>query len=228
MPGSDPFPSTVDGPVTNQARRAESRRRGEYPDAAVRLLEQALEHSLSLRSELPGWLSGRLAAAYRMLGRYDDEVRLLERYRDSQRTEEARSRYTARLSKASSIAERKRRPDSTALDSVRASMRRPWNPMPCRDEAGDIIAPRFSPDVVDHVTRALASHARSAQQKLDDALAQLCAEAHVNDVALEPLVATLKQAYGAMPPSRRRVARDTRYENALLLLLARYFKDEAA
>jgi hypothetical protein len=230
MPGYKPLPTTVTGPEADQVRQAESRSRGGNPEAAVRLLEEALKASLVLRSELPGWLCGRLAALYRTLGRYDDEVRLLEHYRDSQRTEEARTRYDARLSKARTIAERKRRPDSGALASVRAAMGRPHprRPMRCRDEASDDAAPGFSSDVLDRVTRALASSARSAQKQLGDALALLCAEAHAKEVPLEPLVSALKQAYSAMPPSRRPAEHDTRYDSALLILLALYFKDQAA
>ena len=53
---------------------------------------------------------------YRTLKRYDDEVELLERYRESQTSEEARTRFDARLSKARAIAERKRRPLTGALE----------------------------------------------------------------------------------------------------------------
>ena len=223
-------PSAVTRPSADQTQRAESRRSGGYPDAAVRLLEEALVASLARSPVLPGWLSGRLAALYRTLGRYDDEVQLLERYSESQRTEEARTRYTARLSKARTIAERKRRRDSVALDSVRASMRRPpaRPPVPCHAGADDDAVPRFSPAVVAQVTRALATNAQSEQTQLDNALALLCAEAHANNVALEPLVASLKGAYGALPPSKRRPKHDARYDHALLILLALYFKEQAA
>ena len=47
-------------------------------------------------------------------------------------------------------------------------------------------------------------------------------------VALEPLVASLKGAYGALPPSKRRPMDDARYDHALLILLALYFKEQAA
>src|SRR5205085_6814414 len=101
--------------------------------------EEALEASARLDPVLPGWLCGRLAALYRTLERYDDEVALLERYRDSQVTEEARVRYDARLSKARTIAERKRRRDSGAVASVRRVIARP---RPERAAVPDLDAPR--------------------------------------------------------------------------------------
>ena len=96
MPGYKPLPLSVTGSEADQVRQAESRRRGGDPATAIRLLEDALEASLLLTPVLPGWLCGRLAALYRTIGRHDDEVLLLERFRDSQEVEEARTRYNAR------------------------------------------------------------------------------------------------------------------------------------
>lgn len=125
MPGYKTLPTSMTGDAADQVREAEARHRTGDSGAAVHLLEEALSASVSAHGSYPGWLCGRLAALYRTLGRYDDEVRLLERYRDSQTSEEARTRYDARLSKARTIAERKRPRDSGALDSVRASLGRP-------------------------------------------------------------------------------------------------------
>ncbi|MEO8621450.1 MAG: hypothetical protein ABI625_10320 [bacterium] len=229
MPGYKPLPTTVIGPDADQVRQAESRNRGGNPEAAVRLLEEALEASVALRSELPGWLCGRLASLYRSLGRYDDEVRLLERYRDSQGVEEARSRYDARLYKARTIADRKRRQESGALASIRESMDRPRRrrgirPVPLAEVDG---AAWSAPDVLGQVTRAFTSTSRSAPKELYDALALLSADAHAKDISLEPLMAALKHAYSAVPTSRLR-SRASHYDNALLILLGFYFKDEAA
>jgi hypothetical protein len=69
---------------------------------------------------MPAFLCGRLATLYRRLGLNDEEVALLVRYRDSQTSDDARSRFQARLSKAQVLADRKRRRDSGALASVRA------------------------------------------------------------------------------------------------------------
>ena len=49
-----------------------------------------------------------------------DEVALLEGYRDSQRADEARTRFDARLSKTQAIAVKKQPRDSTARASIRA------------------------------------------------------------------------------------------------------------
>ena len=227
MPGYKPLPSTVTGPDADQVRQAESRRRGGDPLAAVRLLEEALAASVDLRQELPGWLCGRLAALYRTLGRYDDEVHLLERYRESQRREEARTRYDARLSKARTIAERKRRRDSGALQSVRVSMGRPTHRRPAlvRDDAFE-EAHAFSRAAVDALTSALANGSASDTKQLDDALALVCAEAHANESPVEDLVAVLRRAAVALPATNAGAPRDSRYESALLLLLALFYKEQ--
>src|SRR3954471_13145499 len=125
MPGYKALPSFMTGAAADQVREAEARHKVGDSATAVQLLEEALAASVAVRPAYPGWLCGRLAALYRTLGRYDDEVHLLERYRESQTSEEARSRYDARLSKARTIAERKRRSDSGALSSVRQVLRAP-------------------------------------------------------------------------------------------------------
>lgn len=226
MPGYKPLPTSVTGPEADQVRQAESRRRGGHPEAAVRLLEEALDASLDLRAELPGWLCGRLAALYRTLGRYDDEVHLLERYRDSQATEEARTRYDARLSKARTIAERKRRPDSGALDSVRASMGRPAHrrPVLVRDERAQ--SPTFSSAATDALARGLANMMPSGEQELEDALALVCAEAHANEIPVEELVGALRHAAAGSNGVKAARVRDSRFDSALLLLLALYYKEQ--
>lgn len=229
MPGYRPLPSTVTGPEADQVRQAESRRRGGDPAAAVRLLEEALAASIDLRQELPGWLCGRLAALYRTLGRYDDEVHLLERYSESQRREEARTRYDARLSKARTIAERKRRRDSGALQSVRVSMGRPTHRRPTlvRDVEYE-EAHAFSRATVDALTSALANGSASDTKQLEDALALVCAEAHANESPVEDLVAVLRGAVVALPGTKAAAPRDSRYESALLLLLALFYKEQQA
>lgn len=231
MPGYKPLPLTVTGAEADQVRQAESRRRGGDPDTAIRLLEDALEASLLITPVLPGWLCGRLAALYRTIGRHDDEVRLLERYRDSQEMEEARTRYSARLSKARTIAERKRRSDSGALDSVRALMSRPSSRRTATTRslvASDPeLHPVFSAAVIAQLREALSGGHRD-QRSLDDALISLRDEAHANELPVETMVAELKAAYDAVAGTPPATARDTRYDSALLLLLALYFNEQAA
>src|ERR687890_122010 len=119
MPGYRSLLVHLSGRAADHAREAEASQRHGDPQTAARLLEEALQASLRTRSEMPGWICGRLASIYRTLKRYDDEVELLERYRESQSSEEARTRFDARLSKARAIAERKRRPVTGALETVR-------------------------------------------------------------------------------------------------------------
>src|SRR5436190_18260981 len=119
MPGYRSLSAHLSGNVAEHAREAELSQRHGDPETAARLLEEALNASLRSRPEMPGWVCGRLASIYRTLKRYDDEVELLERYRESQTSEEARTRFDARLSKARAIADRKRRPVTGALETVR-------------------------------------------------------------------------------------------------------------
>ena len=100
-------------------RYAEVLQRAGDPDEAVLLLEATLEAYLRTVPELPGWLCGRLASLYRSVKRYDDEVRLLEQYSESQSSDETRTRFDARLSKARAIADRKRHFDTNVFASVR-------------------------------------------------------------------------------------------------------------
>src|SRR5678816_3512484 len=119
MPGYRSLSTHLSGTAADHAREAEAHQRGGDAAMAAQLLEEALEASVRTRPEMPGWICGRLASIYRSLKRYDDEVLLLERYRESQTSEEARTRLDARLSKARAIADRKRRPVTGALETVR-------------------------------------------------------------------------------------------------------------
>ena len=125
MPGYRALPDKTAGGIANATRDAEAtQRNGDLP-TATRMFEAALDASLEASPILPGWLCGRLAALYRTLQRYDDEVRLLERYRESQTSEKARTRYDARLSKARALAHKRRRSESTALTSIKEVIDRP-------------------------------------------------------------------------------------------------------
>ena len=211
MPGYKPLPITVTGPAADQARQAEFRRKGGDPDTAVRLLEEALDASVRLDAVLPGWLCGRLAALYRTLERYDDEVSLLERYRDSQVTEEARVRYDARLSKARTIADRKRRRESGAVQSVRRVIARPR--VAAVAAVPDLDVPRgFSSGTIEALALGVQVPAL-----LDGALSTLCAEARDKAQSFEEIITALKDAFGER-------AGDSSYDAALLHMLSLYFE----
>ena len=62
---------------------------------------------------LPYRLTGRLAAVYRLLRRADDEVRLLERFHESQSDPAMQTRFSSRLSKARAVAMRQTRSRSS-------------------------------------------------------------------------------------------------------------------
>lgn len=69
---------------------------------------------------MPTFITGRLAMLYRSLGQLDNEVELLERYKNTETSDATRHRFEARLAKARALAERSRTRDSVALASVRA------------------------------------------------------------------------------------------------------------
>ena len=91
---------------------------------AAALYEQAFCRALSHDGDVPASIVGRLAVIYRRLGQFDDEIFLLERYRDSLTSDELQARCRARLTKAYALAAQHRISDSVALASVRASTER--------------------------------------------------------------------------------------------------------
>ena len=120
MPGYRELPESLTGAAADSARDAARLEQDGDRTAAVERYEAALTEALLVSPEVPAFLCGRLAMLYRTLGRHADEVALLERYRDSQGADEARTRFDARLSKAIALAVKNRPRDSTALASVRA------------------------------------------------------------------------------------------------------------
>ena len=119
MPGYRPLGDDRNGEAEREARAAEELvRNGDHAGAAV-MLEDAVRRCAASSAPMPPWLCGRLATVYRTLQRYDDEVDLIARYRESQVTDEARTRYDARRSKAEALAEKYRARDSGALASIR-------------------------------------------------------------------------------------------------------------
>lgn len=230
MPGYRTLSAHLSGTAADHAREAELSQRDGDPEAAARLLEEALEASLRARPEMPGWVCGRLASLYRTLKRYDDEVELLERYRESQTSEEARTRFDARLSKARAIAERKRRPLTGALETVRqvrhrSSQRRRTpprgQPVITATNGAAPVALRTFPEL----RGAIADVSPGGNVRLREALEAMCAEALATDAQIEHVVAALKYAWmeTPIPPDVTPEEWHERYSSALVEILALYF-----
>ena len=120
MPGYRELPDSLTGAAADSARQAAHLEQAGDRHGALELYEDALRAALRESPEVPAFLCGRLAMLYRTLGRHADEVALLEQYRDSQCSDEARTRFDARLSKATALAVKNKPKESTALASVRA------------------------------------------------------------------------------------------------------------
>jgi hypothetical protein len=232
MPGYRSLSSHLSGSAADHAREAELHQRSGDSDAAARLLEEALEASVRARPEMPGWICGRLASIYRTLKRYDDEVLLLERYRESQTSEDARTRFDARLSKARAIAHRKRRPETGALATVRqvrdrSSQRRRSTPGGMR-AIGD-SASRFSAAHLAELRAAFVDTSESSAIRMRAALTALSKDAKETNVPMEALVAELKSCWieTAAPASMSEDEWHERYANSLVELLAFYFEEQA-
>ncbi|HEX5972117.1 MAG TPA: hypothetical protein VFY85_09335 [Gemmatimonadaceae bacterium] len=229
MPGYKALPEEFDGPAADQVRYAEVLQRAGDAAEAVRLLELTLESCVRMKPELPGWLCGRLAALYRALKRYDDEVLLLERYRESQTSEDARTRFDARLSKARAIAERKRRTDTRALASVRRVITG-------RDDDDVVLTPvdmeeglAFRDETMTALREALvaATQADAGSGALASAVERLCAEAREQEHPPERMVAALRLAWRITPRPPLVPAEHWRavYQDALARSLAIHFAD---
>jgi len=228
MPGYRSLSAHLSGMAADHAREAEAHQRGGDAAMAAQLLEEALEASVRTRPEMPGWICGRLASIYRSLKRYDDEVMLLERYRESQTTEEARTRFDARLSKARAIAERKRRPVTGALETVRQVRRRSKERRRGPARAAATPTPPTLAGLTPAQTElraALVEFSPTGDARLRDCVVRLCAEGHERDLQMEDLVSTFKAAWEAtpVPPDVSLEAWCQRRSNALVALLAIHF-----
>ena len=229
MPGYRSLSSHLAGTAAEHAREAELRQRGGDPESAARLLEEALEASLRVRPEMPGWVCGRLASIYRTLKRYDDEVELLERYRESQTSEEARTRFDARLSKARAIADRKRRPTTGALETVRQVRHRSSQRRRTPARGQPVIVTTSSDDAdassAAELEAALRDLSPAGEHRLHAALAAMCADAHSESAHMEDLVAVLKRVWSETTPPAdfSETEWHERYSAALVHLLALYF-----
>jgi hypothetical protein len=228
MPGYRSLSTNISGDAAEHAREAELHQRGGDSEAAARLLEEALEASLRVKPELPGWVCGRLASIYRTLKRYDDEVALLERYRESQTSGEARNRFDARLSKARAIADRKRRADTGALATVRqvrvrsSQRRRTPSANPVISEQS---TPRFASPHLLELRAAFADLSSDSDDHLRMAMRHLSNDARKMNQPMESLVAMLKSEWTGTPKPRELSDAEwhERYAAALVELLAVYF-----
>jgi hypothetical protein len=230
MPGYRSLSTNLSGTAADHAREAELSQRHGDQHTAARLLEEALAASLRARPEMPGWVCGRLASIYRTLKRYDDEVELLERYRESQTSEEARTRFDARLSKARAIADRKRRPQTGALETVRqvrhrSSQRRRTPPRGQQVITTLGVATVGSSALQMELRAALVDRSSRRDERTRSALTALCAAAHADEMQMEHLVAALKRVWTDTPaPADMTEAQwHERYSAALVELLALYF-----
>jgi hypothetical protein len=235
MPGYRSLSVHLSGRAADHAREAELSQRHGDPHTAARLLEEALEASLRTRSEMPGWVCGRLASIYRTLKRYDDEVELLERYRESQSSEEARTRFDARLSKARAIAERKRRPVTGALETVRqvrhrSSQRRRTPPRGQAANGTTNGGALSRSDTQIELRAALADRSPTRDERIRAALVALSVGAQAENARMEQLVDTLKQTWTEMPMPAGFSPDEwhEQYSAALVELLAEYFGERSA
>jgi hypothetical protein len=238
MPGYKALPEHFSGRVAEGVRFAEILQRAGANDDAVQLLEHALELCVASSPQIPGWLCGRLAALYRTLKRYDDEVRLLERYRDSrQASDEAHSRFDARLSKARAIAERKQRTDTRAHDSVRTVIARGTTETSFPIAAADALdaarggASYFTAEAIQMLRDAfVAASADTEDAQLTRALVRVRDEARIRGHPPERMVTTLREVWrrSAAPPGVDTATWRARYRDALTRLLAMYFDESGA
>lgn len=229
MPGYKALPDEFIGPAAEHVRYAEVLQRAGDTHEAVLLLEATLDACEQGTTVLPGWLCGRLAALYRALKRYDDEVLLLERFRESQVSEDARTRFDARLSKARAIAERKRRTETRALSSVRRVMNgREDDEMPIKaTPLADVGV--FSDDTVHGIRAGLTTAAQNGLESaaLNDALVRVRDEVRDGAQAPERMVSALKVIWRTTPrpPAIGEVAWEAAYRSMLTRSLALFFQD---
>lgn len=212
-------------------RYAEVLQRAGDATEAVRMLEVTLDACGRVKPELPGWLCGRLAALYRGLKQYDDEVLLLERYRESQTSEDARTRFDARLSKARAIAERKRRTETRALSSVRRVINGREDDDVSIIAVGSDEAVVFCAATMAAVRSAFAATpADGGRDALSRAVERMCVEARVHGHPPEQLVMALRTAWRSTPRPPVLAVEQWRalYRDALTQSLALHFEDPAA
>jgi hypothetical protein len=227
MPGYRELATTVSGSVAELVREAAALEREGDLAGALRRYEEALAEQLTTQKEMPSFLCGRLATLYRRLGLHDDEVELLERHRDSQTSDKARSRFHARLSKARSLADRKRRQESGALASIRAIR---------GGESGRRRRPARTRATLERTdaARALLQALREREAELPspaltEAVARFCASITITH-GVEDLVAALKATIeaGGRPEELEPEQWKERGSLAVPQCVATYFEERTA
>jgi hypothetical protein len=158
---------------------------------------------------------------YRSLERYDDEVRLLERYRDSQHDDALRLRFDARITTARALANRHRK--------RHAGSRPPAGPPSTQPVAAAAFADAVSIHAVAAVRAALTDMAldQGSSSQLHAALARLCDEARDRGFLAEHVVIALKDVWRGIrrPFLVGPVEWDMVYQRALRMTLDIYFDE---
>jgi hypothetical protein len=120
MPGYRTLPEHFSGAVADLTREADLLDKDGQPGMAIEVYERALAAAMLEDEVMPGFLCGRLALLYRRMGQHAEEVDLLERYQQSQTSEQERIRHDARLSKARALLQKSSRSNECgALASIR-------------------------------------------------------------------------------------------------------------
>jgi hypothetical protein len=121
MPGYRALPEHYSGAVADLTREAGLLEENGQREKAVALYERALAEAVMEDEVMPAFLCARLAMLYRQAGRHADEVDVLERFQQSQTSEQERVRFDARLSKAKALLHKNsRNHECGALASIRA------------------------------------------------------------------------------------------------------------
>jgi tetratricopeptide (TPR) repeat protein len=120
MPGYRALPEHFSGAVADLTREAGLLDKNGQHEEAIAVYERALAAATTENEVMPSFLCGRLALLYRRTGRHAEEVDLLERYQQSQTSEQERIRFDARLSKAKALLQKTSRSNECgALASIR-------------------------------------------------------------------------------------------------------------
>ena len=122
MPTFAELEGLTDLVMTLSAQAEEASHLGRVADA-VALFDRAIAAHVAVAGVMPHGVVGRLAALYRRCRQHDEEVELLHRFRSSHASNDMDARYSARLSKAMALAERTRRRETIALQSLRPFVR---------------------------------------------------------------------------------------------------------